>query len=79
MIAPQTPPAAFATGQTVLLKSSATLRSRPLPDGAILPHAADARFNLGQSLRNTSGQWWYVSAAGSSGWVLDSELGPIQP
>lgn len=67
------PPRELVAGATARLRSGGAVRMRPLPGAEALAVAAPT-VKLNSRTRNASGDWWFVSAGGKSGWVLASDL-----
>lgn len=79
----QTPAAGLAApglapGATVPLRSGGVVRIRPLLAAEALVLAAPT-VKLNSRTSNASGDWWFVSAGGKSGWVLASDLQVAAP
>lgn len=70
---PPAPAPALAPGATVHLRSGAAVRIRPLLAAEALALTTPT-VRLNSRTSNASGEWWFVSAGGKSGWVLANDL-----
>jgi hypothetical protein len=76
------PPSApkFLAGETAMAMPGAMLRSRPAGDGqSILALNSGAPVVLRSDVKNVTGTWWYVEAAGQRGWLNETDLQPKMP
>jgi hypothetical protein len=57
--------------------AGAVLRQRPQPEAVPLLRFADVTtVSLQQSVSNSYGKWWFATANGVTGWILDADLLP---
>jgi hypothetical protein len=69
----EAPAPALAPGATVQLRSGGVVRIRPLLAAEALALTSQT-VKLNSRTSNASGEWWFVSAGGKSGWVLARDL-----
>ena len=77
--APVPVPKVLATGGYATLKPMAVARNRPVPDGNPVDFESSEVLQLGKSIKNPSGVWWFVSAKGKVGWAPGGDLKPSLP
>jgi hypothetical protein len=73
------PTLTFAKGSIARLKSAAQVRARPRAGGVAVALDPAAALRLGADVRNEEGHWWYVTAAGKAGWILEGDLAAPKP
>lgn len=65
---------ALQKGSRVRVNDGATLRARPNAAGETVTLMQGGELELGPSVYNAGGTWWYVAVGNDSGWLLQTDI-----